>query len=103
MTENQKKKSKFRASKEWKLKKLYEKKRAGGKDEITLKPLYKGWTLHHEDLNPDNYEKMNSNFLCCNKKTHEVVHWLFTYYKTDVTILDRLKAELDKMKALNKP
>lgn len=101
MTENQKKKTKFRNSSKWKRKKATEKLRADNKDEITLRPLRKGWQLHHNCLDEKEYENLNNSFLCCNRKTHQFVHWLYTYYINDVTIIDRIKAELEEMKKIN--
>jgi hypothetical protein len=101
MTEAQKKKQKFRTSKEWKNKKVSEKERAGGKDEITLKPLRKNWTLHHQNLDEEFYEDMAQDFLCCNNKTHSFIHWLFVYYIKDPLIIDRIRAEMEKMKKNN--
>jgi len=101
MTESQKRKRKLRTSKNWKFKKLSEMKRAEGKDEITLKPLRKGWQLHHNCLDENQYENMDNSFLCCNRKTHDFVHWLFIYYKNDVTIIDRIKKEMEEMKGAN--
>jgi hypothetical protein len=74
---------------------------AGGIDKITLHKLHKGWNFHHEDLREENYEKLNDNFLCCNNLTHKVIHWLYTYYQKDEGIIDRLKAEMQKMKEIN--
>lgn len=102
MTDGQKKKRKIRSGKKWKLKRLAEKKRAGGLDEITLKPLRKGWQLHHENLDESHYGDFdNNNFLCCNKKTHDFIHWLYMYYIDDPYILVRVKKVLQKMQALN--
>lgn len=101
MTESQKKKRNFRQRKVWKLFKLKKKKECGGVDKITLAKLYKHWELHHEDLREENYEKLNDNFLACNNKTHEVIHWLWRYYSVDEGIIDRLKWEMDRMKAIN--
>lgn len=101
MTENQKLKRKTRSSKEWKAKRLAEKRRAKNKDEITLKPLRKGWALHHEDLVAENYNNLDEdNFICVNNLTHRCIHFLYTYYKDDESILDRLEGELSKMKSL---
>lgn len=97
MTDTQKMKRNFRGRKVWKLKKLREKKRAGGKDEITLKPLRKGWQLHHEDLREENYTLMNDNFVCLNNKTHDFIHWLWTYWKDDREIIGRIERELKRM------
>lgn len=102
MTEVQKKKRKFRESKKWKLKKLSEKTRADNKDEITLRPLRRGWQLHHMNLNEKDYEDMKQPFLCCNILTHKFIHWLYVYYRTDEEIIDRIKKALEKMKEENK-
>ena len=102
MTEEQKKKRKFRESKKWKLKRLKEKARADNKDEITQKPLRRGWQLHHVDLNEKNYEDMNKPFVCCNNLTHKFIHWLWLYYRTDETVIDRIKAVMEEMKEVNK-
>lgn len=77
---NKEKKTKVRATKEWQefRKEMYE--RSGGIDRITGKPLRKGWQLHHLDLNPDNYAILDSDkFVCVNRTTHEMIHWLFRY------------------------
>lgn len=101
MNEVQKKKRKLRASKRWKLKKLSERKRAGNQDEITLKPLRKGWQLHHQNLDDEKYCDLSQPFLCCNNLTHKFIHWLFVYYVKDPQILDRIKYEMEVMRALN--
>ena len=101
MTEVQKKKKKFRSSKKWKLKKLSEKKRAENKDEITLKPLRKGWQLHHMNLDEKNYEDLTRHFLCVNNLTHKMIHWLYTYYKSDKLIIERLKKTMEIMEREN--
>ena len=101
MNENQKAKRNFRSSKKWKKFKVDKKKEFKGLDAITLKPLRKTWNLHHEDLNEENYMVLNDNFLPCNNLTHKVIHWLWTYWKNDKGILDRLKKELEKMEAVN--
>ena len=101
MNDKQKSKRNFRQSKAWKEFKKKKYLECGKIDAITRKKLYKTWQLHHEDLNEENYQKLNNNFLCCNNLTHKVIHWLYNYYKTDEAIIDRLKAEMDRMKAIN--
>ena len=101
MTDAQRKKRNFRARKIWKLFKLKKIKECGGIDKITLHKLSKRFELHHEDLREENYEVLNDNFLPCNNKTHEVIHWLWRYYLEDPEIIDRLKAEMERMKAIN--
>lgn len=94
----QKEKAKFRRTREWAVfrKKMAEK--YNNKDAITGKKLYKGWTLHHLDLNPKNYTILDeNNFIPINKQTHDVIHFLVRY---DLSILDNLKCYLEKMKDL---
>ena len=101
MNEAQKKKRNFRARKLWKDFKAQKKKECGGLDLITLHKLGKLWELHHEYLREENYEKLNDNFLPCNNMTHEFLHWLFRYYLKDPAIIDRIKAEMERMKEIN--
>lgn len=101
MTESQKKKRKIRSGKKWQLKKLSEKKRADNKDEVTLKPLRAGWQLHHMNLDENKYEDMTKSFLCLNNLTHKMIHWLYTYYRTDKQIIDRLKKAMEIMEREN--
>lgn len=101
MIEAQKKKRKIRSSKKWKIKKLSEKKRAENKDEITLKPLRKGWQLHHMNLDESFYENLSKPFMCVNNLTHKMIHWLYTYYKTDKQIIERLKKTMEIMEREN--
>lgn len=101
MNEAQRRKRNFRARKVWKLFKLRKKKECGGKDLITLSKLRKCWELHHEDLREENYEILNDNFLPCNNQTHEFIHWLWRYYENDPGIIDRIKWEMERMKAIN--
>lgn len=92
----QKEKTKFRQSKEWKdfRKKIAEK--FEGKDAISGKKLYKGFILHHLDLNPENYDVLDeNNFIPLNKATHECIHFLVRY---DLSILEELAYYLKKMK-----
>lgn len=97
------KKAAFRKTKEWKMfrQKMFDKQ--NGKDFITGKKLYKMYNVHHCDMSTENYNKLDEeNFFALNKQMHDTVHVLFRYYKTDKTILDRLKQVLDKMDELNK-
>lgn len=95
---NRSKKQVFRGSKVWKdfraLKKEKDK-----VDAITLKPLYKGFHLHHIDMSEENYDKIEQedNFVCLNKQSHDCIHFLFRYYVKDKLILERIKDILDKM------
>lgn len=96
----QKDKSKFRQTKQWK---EFRKKIAAkfdNRDAITGKKLYKGFILHHLDLNPENYDVLDeNNFIPVNKATHDCLHFLVRY---DSSILEDLAYYLKKMKALIK-
>ena len=55
------------------------------------------------DLNPDHYEDVSdpSHFENLNSDIHSVVHKLYTYYKKDPLIIDRLRELLERMKEIN--
>ena len=96
-------KAKFRQTKAWKefRKKIFDKQY--GKDIITGKKLYKGYSVHHLDMSAENYDQLiEENFIAINKQTHETIHTLFRYYQKDPTVLDKLKTVLDRMNELNK-
>lgn len=100
---SQKQKTKFRGSSKWK-KFRQRLKKERKVDEITLKPLYPRYNLHHIDLNEDHYEDITdeSHFACLNQQTHEFLHWFLRYYLTDPEILERLKDFCEKHKEINK-
>ena len=100
---SQKEKTKFRQSAKWKKFRNYLKK-LRSVDCVTLKPLRAGWNLHHLNLDEKDYTDISdeTHFACLNKKTHDMVHFLYVYYVKDEKILDRLKEILDKMKELNR-
>lgn len=99
MTANSDLKKKFRATKKWKtFRESFNKE----KDFITLKKLYKGWQLHHLDLDPDNYYNLIvENFIPLNVQTHEFIHWLYNYYRTDKAVINRIQNALERMYNLN--
>ena len=101
MSKVQNKKSKFRATSTWK--KFRQQMKQNNKvDFITKKPLYKGWNLHHLDLDEDHYTDLDPiNFCCLNKQTHEFVHWAFRYDWREV--LSNLEMVLLKIEELNEP
>lgn len=102
MTEIEKAKKKFRATKNWKNFRMKMKRVSKNRCCLTGALLRKGFQVHHLDLNPEHYEDLNEeNFVCLNKKSHECIHFLYCYYEKDEGILDRLKEILDKMKAIN--
>ena len=102
MNDKQKSKRNFRQSKTWKdfKKKMWE--ACGKVDGITLSKLRKGANLHHRNLNEKEYENLREDwFLPCKNLTHKVIHWLWTYYRKDPAIIDRLKAEMELMRKIN--
>lgn len=89
---------KFRKTKEWK--ELKAKCRLHtSKDYITGKPLARDWNLHHLDLDVTRYNRLDdmNKFMPLNSKTHEVIHELYKWYKSDHTVIVRIKEVLDKM------
>lgn len=95
-------KTAFRQSKAWKqLRKT--KRESDCKDALTLKKLSPQFNLHHLDLNPDNYKDLSDpdKFLCLNHNSHDCVHFLWTYYRKDPAILDRLREILERMRQIN--
>ena len=102
MTESQKEKRKFRQSKEWKTFRGYMKKKAGGLDKITQKPLRKGYQVHHLNLDESQYKNLNEKqFICLNNLSHKFIHWLFPYFTKDPAIIDRIKSILEEMQKTN--
>ena len=73
-------------------------------DEVTGAKLYKGFQVHHLDLNPDNYSKLDEeNFACLNRQTHDFIHWAFRYYDKDPDgFIERFEKILKKMHEINK-
>ena len=98
LTKEAKDKSKFRQSSKWKNWRKYLK----GKrkvDEITNKPLYKGWQCHHLDMSSEHYTELyEDKFICVNRKTHDVIHWLFRYtnWKEVLYNLSKIMTEMEK-------
>ena len=97
--ENQK--EKFRKSKEWKqfrsdMAVLFQ-----HRDYITGKRLVKGFNVHHlkTELTESDYCDISNkdDYIPLNSGCHKMLHYLFTYYKKDKSILKRLVEVLDKM------
>lgn len=78
----QKRKTKFRASKEWKDFRRQLKKRHKV-DCITLRPLTPRANCHHMDLNPENYTNIadEGKFTMLNKSSHDFTHWGYNVAK----------------------
>lgn len=103
MNDIQRMKTNFRATKKWS---EYRKMRRENdcRDALTHSKLSTRFNLHHMDLNPEHYTDLSNyeSYCCLNNKSHDVVHFLYPYYRKDPAILDRLKEILDKMVELNK-
>ena len=71
------------------------------RDYITGKRLIKGFNLHHlktEQTSETYCDISNENeFIPLNSYCHKMLHYLFTYYQKDHTVIDRLVEILDKM------
>lgn len=101
MTEAEREKRRFRQRKEWKVFREEQRKKQK-KDYLTGKPLTKTYELHHLDLNPENYQDLNpENFITLNSKSHSTIHFLYSYYVKDPSIIERLKETLDRMLVIN--
>ena len=93
-------KKQFRQTKEWKEFRAKMKERKV--DALTLSKLRKGWALHHLDLDALHYKDLSEHkFECLNNKSHDLVHFMYNYYKKDRSVLERLKNILDKMVEFN--
>lgn len=100
MSFNEMKKA-FRRTKAWKdfTKELRAERKV---DALTHSKLRKGSLSHHMDLNPDNYTVLDKDkFECLNIKSHDVIHFLYSYYAKDRSIMTRLQNILDRMIELN--
>jgi len=96
---NQQEKSKFRETSVWK---EFRKKFIGKEDPVTLKKLTKKFNLHHLSLSPKEYQNLKMNrFVPLGSQCHDVVHWLYGYYRKDRNIIKRLKSLLDRMIQIN--
>ena len=100
---NQYIKKKVRSGKEWKQLRIDISEEYDNTDPITLKPLRKGFNVHHLDESVENYGSLedHSKFRPLNKSTHEILHAIYTYYRKDPKVLDRLKELLDLMVQYN--
>jgi len=92
----------FRSTKQWR--EFRKKKRAEEKiDYLTQSRLTPKFNLHHMDLNSDHYSDLSKpeNFICLNRKSHDLIHFLYTQYVKDPNVLLRLENVLKTMKDLN--
>ena len=97
---NKKQRVDFRKSKAWK-EFRYKCRLRTSRDYITKQPLAKDWNLHHLDLNVRRYDVLvPDKFMPLNFKTHEIIHELYSWYKKDRKVLDRIKEVLERMETL---
>lgn len=89
----------FRMSSKWKQFRVKCKKAANYFDFITKQPLTKTWNLHHLDLRDKHYTDTSDikRFLPLNKNTHEFVHWLYSLWYKDKSVLNRIQIVLEEM------
>lgn len=94
-------KEKFRRSKTWKdFKKIMDAQLPY--DYVTHKKLSKRHQLHHLNLNPADYTKLNKdNFINLNSESHKIIHWIYSRYTRDPSIIDRIKEVIDIMYIIN--
>lgn len=97
-------KEKFRKSPEWKEFRSHMAVVFNHRDYITGRRLVKGYNVHHLKVNqePETYCDLSdeSIFIPLNSCCHKLLHYLFSYYKKDKTVLSRLQEILDKMCSL---
>lgn len=71
-------------------------------DPLTLKPLHKGWNLHHLDSRheEEHYTDLSdpNKFMPLNKGSHNIIHECFRYYEKDPEFIKRLEDILRRMK-----
>jgi len=92
MSENEKRKNKFRKSKKWKT--FREEIRKTQKiDPVTGSKLTRRATVHHLDLNIDNYEKVSmERQVMLNPETHSVLHYFYGNERNTYNWRDRIDA-----------
>lgn len=96
-SENEKLKRAFRNTKAWKTFRhlVISKQKL---DFLTQKKLSAGCQLHHCDTRSENYKNLNGdNFVALNRQSHTFIHWIWTYYQKDKTIIERIVKLLEKM------
>lgn len=95
-------KKKVRASKEWKALRTLLFERQKGLDPITGKKLRKGFVVHHLCVNNDFYSDLNPEyFIALNKKTHEMLHFLYDNFLAYCLNKNVITDLLTKMRVLS--
>ena len=100
MNKAQKSKRNFRNSKAWKefRKKIMHEQH--DKDPITGSKLKGKWALHHRHVSANEEEYCDiskpEEYVACLAMTHKMLHFLYTYWKKDPQVLDRIEEELKR-------
>lgn len=93
-----KEKTKFRSTTKWRKWREHMEEVAGKIDYVTHKKLYKTWNLHHLDESIENYQVLEEGrFVALNHQTHEMVEWLWKYYRKDPDVIERLREVMIRM------
>lgn len=70
------------------------------KDPITRSKLKGKWALHHRHVSANEEEYCDiskpEEYVACLAMTHKMLHFLYTYWKKDPLILDRIEEELKR-------
>lgn len=101
--ERQALKRKVRRSPEWAELRKAVAERQGNVDPVTLRPLTKGFNLHHLSQCWQEYGNLQpERFVALNHKTHETAHFIYEIYKREgnFLFLDELKSIVKRMKEL---
>ena len=98
----QQKKTAFRNTSAWQKYRKF-RKRHDKVDYITHKSLGTKWSLHHMNLDPEQYTDLSEmdNFISLNNSTHDIIHLLYPIYLEDPEVIDRLEEVLYRMWRIN--
>ena len=101
MNQLQKTKRNIRQSKVYKLFKHKLNVLQKGIDPILQNKLKNDCQLHHREITAteDDYQNFSKedDFVLLNKTTHKFLHWLYPFWKSDPSIIQRLISELEKL------
>ena len=100
MNNIQKLKRNFRASKIWRNFRHEMNVKQNGRDPITGSKLGKSANLHHRHVTAggDEYKDLSNedDYVMLLSSTHKMLHFIYTYWKKDPSILQRIEEELKK-------
>lgn len=100
MNKLQKSKRNFRNSKAWRTFRHEMNIKQHGIDPITGAKLKGKWALHHRHVSANEEEYCDiskpEEYVACLAMTHKMLHFLYTYWKKDPLILDRIEEEFSK-------